>query len=501
MAHRSGQASRQLWHLAGVRGFVAGRRAGLTLGSCLGWLFLLVGLPLATAGARASEAAFPPRKPPPSARPRILGDLLDQPVDSANRRVPDVPGVKVDDGRAAAAGIRKLSPGKHLTLYTDLPSSAEIDNLPQVFDLALPQWCAYFRLDPAAHAAWRMTGFLMKDKQRFRSSGLLPADLPDFPHGYARNYDLWLYEQPSAYYRRHLLIHEGTHGFMNTVLGSCGPPWYMEGMAEMLSTHLWKDGKLLLSYMPVNREEVPEWGRIRIIKDALAAREALPLRKIVDFAAHEYMENKAYAWSWAAATFFDHHPRYQDRFRQLPQQVLSPNFNQRFYKALGDDWDLAAEEWQLLVTGLEYGYDVARTALDFTPGKPLPTGGSTVRVAADRGWQNSGLRLDAQAKYRLTAAGRYQVANEPTVWWCEPGGVSIRYYRGRPLGILLAAVRPDEPLKKGGSALLRPTVVGLGTTLEPAQSGTLFLRINDSAAELADNRGELQVEVRSDGKK
>ena len=144
---------------------------------------------------------------------------------------------------------------------------------------------------------------------------------------------------------------------------------------------------------------------------------------------------------------------------------------------------------------------------------------ASVTIAADRGWQNSGLRLEAGVKYRLTATGRYQVAKgdnrgadfrlplgrqecrptasqQPKIWWCEPNGVSIRYYQGRPLGVLLAAVRPDHPAPGSTSALLHPTVVGLGTTLSPTETGTLFLKINDSAGELADNAGELKVEVR-----
>ncbi len=41
-------------------------------------------------------------------------------------------------------------------------------------------------------------------------------------------------------------------------------------------------------------------------------------------------------------------------------------------------------------------------------------------------------------------------------------------------------------------------VVGLGTTLSPTETGTLFLKINDSAGELDDNSGELKVEVRAE---
>ena len=45
--------------------------------------------------------------------------------------------------------------------------------------------------------------------------------------------ELWLHDQPTAYYRRHLLLHEGTHVFMASFLGGCGPGWYMEGTAEL----------------------------------------------------------------------------------------------------------------------------------------------------------------------------------------------------------------------------------------------------------------------------
>ena len=169
---------------------------------------------------------------------------------------------------------------------------------------------------------------------------------------------------------------------------------------------------------------------------------------------------------------------------------------QQFYRLFAADWQELCEEWQLFIAGLEYGYDLRRTAVDFTPGKPLPADGASVTVAADRGWQNAGVRLEAGTKYVLRASGRYQVADKPQPWRCEPGGVSIRYYQGRPLGMLLAAVRPDKPEPDAPSALLKPIEVGLGTTLTPEQSGTLFFKINDSAGELGDNAGELKVEVK-----
>ena len=103
---------------------------------------------------------------------------------------------------------------KHLTLLTDLPASEDVDSLPAIFDQAFPQWCAYFEVDPAAHADWHMRGHLMQSRQRFEAAGLLPAGLPNFTSGYAHGDQLWLYDQiepllspASAAARGHARLH------------------------------------------------------------------------------------------------------------------------------------------------------------------------------------------------------------------------------------------------------------------------------------------------------
>lgn len=433
--------------------------------------------------------------PDPPTRP-VWADLLEVP-DSPSRMMPEYPRIEVDEARAAAAGIRGLS-SRRLALYTDLPPGDEVDALPEVFDQAFPQWCEYFRVDPRDLGDWHLTGFLMEDKSRFVRAGLYRDGLPDFKDGFSWNYDFWLYEQPSDYYRRHLLLHEGTHGFMNTVLGACGPPWYMEGIAELMGTHRWHEGRLTMNHIPADRDEAPMWGRIRVIKDDFAAGRANSLEGVLGWRPAGHAGTDPYSWCWAAAAFLDRHPRAREHFRSLPRLVRQADFHERFLQLLGDDWDALREEWQIFVAGIEYGHDVGRTAVDFTPGQPLPATGARVQVAADRGWQNSRLRLEAGMTYHIRASGRYPLGDRPQVWWCEPGGVSIRYYQGRPLGILLGAVRPDEPWQGGPSPLIRPVVLGLEAALTPARSGTLFLRVNDSAAELDDNAGTLTVEVRAE---
>ncbi len=442
-----------------------------------------------------SPAGAQPQGDQPSEQPRILADLLKQPGDAVSRMIPGLELQPVDPQAAAAQGIRKLA-GRRLTLYTDLPASPEIERLPAIFDQAFPQYCSYFGVDPAKLADWHVRGFLMREKVRFVEAKLLPPELPPFPNGYARNYELWLYHQPSDYYTRHLLLHEGVHCFMNTVLGGCGPPWYMEGTAELLGTHrLDDDGRLTLGVIPPKREEVEYWGRIRIVKDAVAARRAKHLQEVLDFQFSAFIDTSAYGWAWAAAALIDGHPECRRVFRGMAPHVVEADFTERFRGQLGERWPELCEQWQVFITGIEYGYDVERSVIDFTPGRPLPAEGATVSVASDRGWQNSGYRLEAGRRYILRASGRYQLAQEPVVWWCEPGGVSIRYYQGMPLGQLLAAVRPDRARPEQPSALLRPYVVGLGATLLPPHSGTLYLKINDSAAELSDNQGEAVVQI------
>ncbi len=407
----------------------------------------------------------------------------------------------ISEAAARAAGIRKLG-GKHLTLYTDCEPARPIDELPDVFDQAVAQWCAYFGQDAARLRAWQARGFLMRRRDPFVRTGLLPPDLPPFPHGYSRGREFWLYEQPSDYYRRHLLLHEGTHVFSATVLRGSGPPWYMEGIAELLATHRWHEDKLVLNWFPASRMEVPMWGRIRIVQDAVGRGELKTVEEILGYDAQAHRQVEPYGWCWALAAFLDGHPRYQARFRQMVHHIRRSDFTDQFRRLFREDWGPMTEEWEVFAAELDYGTEPARVVIDLTVGRPLSDAGITVTVAADRGWQNSGIGLEANRRYRLQASGRYQVAAWPRPWPCEPGGVSIRYHRGRPLGQLLAAIRPASVLRprggagdQGRSGLRDPIPVGLGITLVPARSGTLFFRINDSNGSLRDNAGSLQVRV------
>ncbi len=398
---------------------------------------------------------------------------------------------EVDVKRLAAAGMRVLE-GRYIRLVTDLPATPAVDELPAVFDAAVPRWADYFDLTvKKVRGHW--LAFLIQDRQRFAALGLLPDDGPDFLSGYARDFELWLVEQPSDYYRRHLFLHEGTHAFMQTQLGGCGVGWYMEGMAELLGTHSWENGRLQLGVFPAKKEAVPMWGRIKLIRDAVAAGKAWPLEAVLAVDNRRPLTTEHYAWTWALAAMMDGHPQFQTRFRALKQHVADPAFADRFRESFAKDWSDLLVEWEAYIAELEYGYDLSRMAMVHRRAADVAAGGQSVAVNADRGWQSTGWLLKAGQSYRLAASGRYQIASDGGPWTCEPGGVTLEYHDGRPLGVLLGALRVAP--KNGASTFAQPTIVGLGATIKPEEDAVLYLRVNDTPARLNDNAGEVTVKV------
>lgn len=405
---------------------------------------------------------------------------------------------EVDAERAAAAGLRKLE-SRHLVLFTDLPAAPEIDELPRVFDLAVPQWAAYFEIPIDKFRDWRIVGALIQAPERFVRGGLLPPGLPPFKQGYQSDFQVWLYEQPTAYYRRHLLLHEGTHAVMNTLLGGSGPPWFAEGCAELLATHHWRDERLELRVMPDRRENFPGWGRLKILQDDFAAGKGKRLEEVMKYGPTAHLEVEPYGWCWGACWFLDSHPQSQAAFRALRGEVEdgSLDFSRRFYQTLRADWGILTEDWQLFLANADFAYDLERNLVVHRPAsQPLPDAGATVKIAVNRGWQSTGYSLDAAKGYSFAARGRFTIVGGAEPWPCEPGGVTLRYNRGWPLGLLLGSVRPEVIPSDKLTPLATPDELGLVRRAIMERAGTLYLRVNDAPGELADNEGEVEVEIR-----
>ncbi len=445
----------------------------------------------------ATTADEPAVSAPPTPRSVAVVEVAQQVDREPGTATPAEPEATPSEAQLARHGLRRLD-GRHLTLITDLPQLATIDELPAVFDKAVAHWSQYFDIDSRRLAGWRVTACLMKEESPFRATGLLPSEMPAFENGYATRRRIWLFEQASDYYRRHLLLHEGTHSFMYEMFGTCGPSWYMEGVAELLATHRWKPGALRLGVYPERRQDFPLLGRIRMVQDEVTAGRMLTIDEILRYDGEAFLSQLPYGWSWALCSWLENHPRYRQRFGKLRRALNSDSaddatpadLNDLLLRLTKDDRKQLNLEWTFFCREIDQGHDFARAAVDFRPARSLDGRRATVEVAADRGWQSSGLRVAAGQAYRLTATGRYQVAQDPQIWWCEPDGVTLEYHRGRPLGQLMVTIVAED---RARPAVHEPLAVGSQRTWQPAVSGVAYFRINESSAKLADNAGNLTV--------
>lgn len=403
---------------------------------------------------------------------------------------------------ARRAGLRVIE-GDHLVLATDRPvrETDGVDAFPRIFDEAWETWCGHFRIDPATHREWRAFGCLVVDRERFRAAGLLPDTIPDFANGFCNRHRFWMADQSNPAYRRHLLLHEGAHAFTITLRSLDTPPWYTEGIAECLATHRLDDaGHLVPTPLPLRAADVEQLGRIEKIRALRAAGTCPGLDDVFATRGTNHRDLSAYAASWAAVAMLSSHPRHARSFTSAERGPLDAAFNRRLTETNGWDAGLAAKDFDAFTDDIDYGYEFSRSAIDWSPGRPLDAR-HTIPVEADRGWQNSGWSLTKGSRYAMKATGRCTIgfltgtaAAVPVRLESEAAGISLRWYRGRPLGRLLAAQWVEQP-DDGG----RPRFVVLATgddgACVAAVDGPIFFKINEPPGELADNDGQLLVAI------
>ena len=426
------------------------------------------------------------------------------------RLVQQYPPALMDDEVLAANGIQKIA-GQHLILYTDVRDRSDVDELTVVFDQAVNQWCQYFSIDPRRAAAWQMRAFVIQDRSRFRKTGLMPADLPDFLAGYQRGSEMWVYLQPGNYYTRHLLLHEGTHAFMDWFLDGFGSPWYSEGMAELLSLNRWDGERVQLNHHVNDRSESEYWGRVKVLRTSAEQGELPSLDDVLQTPNSAFRKVESYAWAWAVCEFFDQHTLSKKAFSELDQRVRQPGFpfNQALRQSLKKQWPSLQRDWFLFVDEVDYGYDAGKSRLISARPLESPNGLDAVEIRADHGWQRTTIAVNAGDQVRIRASGRFQVGetkldDQTTIPWpCEANGITLEYYRGRPLGILLAgtfdSVLADsadpQVIKQAIAGLISPIKVGNDSVIQVATDGILCLRVNDSPSRMQDNSGVLEVSI------
>ena len=405
---------------------------------------------------------------------------------------------------ARRAGLRVLE-SEHLVLATDRPPRADdgVEPLPRIFDEAFAAWCGHYGIDPASVADWRAFGCLVVDRERFRTAGLLPATVPEFTHGFCDRNRFWLADQSNPAYRRHLLLHEGVHAFTLTLRALDTPAWYTEGIAEFLATHRLErdaDGveRFVLEPLPARADDVEQLGRIEMLGRQRAAGTPPRLEAVLAAPAGDHRDIAAYASSWAAVVLFAGHPAFARSFAACERGPLDPGFTARLAATPGWDPARAARDYDAFIADVDYGYDFERMAVDWSPGRPLD-GPAGCTVEAGRGWQNTGVALEPGGRCRIAARGRVRLGEVPaeagaaaTPIESEADGISLRWYRGRPVGRLLAAQWVEPPGKPAGFVVLG---AGAAPEVMAAAAGPLYLKVNEAPGDLADSTGAYTVEM------
>ncbi len=409
------------------------------------------------------------------------------------------------EAQARRAGLRILA-GRHLVLATDRPERTGdgVEELPAVFDDAVAAWCRHYGLEPAAVADWRCFGCLVVDRERFRAAGLVPDWLPPFKNGFCDRNRFWLFDQPNPAYRRHLLLHEGVHAFTLTLRDLATPAWYSEGIAEYLATHrLDADQAVGLTFVPTpipdRPADVEQLGRIEMLRELRAEGRAPSLAQVLAVAPAEHGSIADYAASWAAVALLANHPSWKDGFVALERGPLGPDFNDRLAGLPGWDASRAGRDFDAFTAEVDYGWDFSRQAIDWSAGELLG-GPRRFSVAADRGWQNAGVTLAAGRRYAFAARGRAGVgsvagaAGDEVLLESEAEGITLEWYRGRPLGRLLIGQWQAAPAD-GGRPRFEILAEGAAGEFTAVATGPLSMRLNAPPGRLATHHGGLSVTI------
>ena len=396
---------------------------------------------------------------------------------------------------------------KRLILVTDLPVESVMD-LPQLADALFDE--LQKQLGPLAPSLdgreFQVTGYLMCARERFTAAKLLPPEQFQIRHGRNLGYQFWMNNQTADYYRRHLLLHEFVHCFMMCEHGMTNVPplWYTEGIAEYFATHeVAEDVRhSRFGILPPATEGFEGWGRIAEIKKGLSVEPAespessgvTSLKTVLNPPNNNFVDEQKYALAWALAWLIRNHPELKSEFAAFHQVRSRQQFLDANRGIPANVWSRLDVVWPLFLDSVIEGADAA-VALPKLTHSAVPWNGevnrtTTVQIDAAQDWQNSGFVFTGAQSIRLSCTGRYTVHDNPKPWISEPRGITIDYYRGRPLGEVVAMFVSSD-----GQFASRRIAVGTGCSITIPHDGELWLQINDSAADRSGNSGIVEVTI------
>ncbi len=449
----------------------------------------------------------------PKANPKLLSPTSAEPASPSleieeqtaaaeivRHRTPQ-PDPQINPTRLAAAGIHVLE-SERLILLTDRdPESVrEIPSLADALYDVLEQQCGKLRPAPSG-ASFRAVGCLMADTERFQDAGLVPNTVLDMRHGEQTGYRFWARDQKTAYYRRHLVLHEFVHAYMtiDTAQDDVPSRWFMEGAAEFFATHFASADPPEFGVIPTSFEGFEDWGRISAIR---RRRNDRPTEEIgfqgfpsLDDVFNENTgqggEDGKYSWWWALSWMLSEHPEYSASWNKLCHCRGAVEFQQEMSELMDTQGTRLRTDWLLFVESLSESFDHERS---FPIHRPVATAGRTeISLLADRGWQDTGRELMPGELVSLSCSGQC-VLNETTgPWIAEPNGITLEYNQGCPIGEVVAVL-----VTGSGNAVSRRIKIGLSGHITATQPSRLWLQINDDAGQRSNNSGAYVVSIQSE---
>lgn len=397
------------------------------------------------------------------------------------------------DSFSAMRSIR----GKHILLKSDSGTNESLKDLVDSFDAAVPQWASFFGVPIERINDWTVDAFVMKDRRRFRDSGDLPLGL-EFPFGYAIPGNIWAIEQPSDYYTRHLLLHEGVHALAVELNGGTGPSWFAEGIAEMLSVHSGSGSETRVNVVPRSREAVPFWGRFKLLSQRRSENKIPTIDSVLNYPPDLQSDVESYGWSWAAIMLLSEYPEYRGTLLDAAKESADRTrfFTNGMKRQLAAQMPIIRARWRLLCETLDYGFDWSGERVKLSMSDKLWDGSDlSLRIKASSGWQSAGVRFAPGVTLHLQASGQCVLDHDPKPWVSYPPGVTIEYARSRPLGQLMVAVVPNQTKERDFLKPLEVISVESSTKIQVDQHSWILLRINDHLGKRADNKGHYTVEL------
>lgn len=430
----------------------------------------------------------------------------DEPPQKAEAAIPEkqfrpsFPQREITDAQLQRAGLVRYSSGP-VRLVTDL-SSDEVNSLLRVGAAIAEFWPKRFGDLLAAEdgSEFGFTAYVMRDRELFSEAGLLPQTLPLTFHGRQEGSEFWMNDQTRDYYRQHLFLHEATHVFMRHLGGQSDelPLWFLEGMAELVATHIVADdGSVVFNVYPDIRERFAGLDRMELLRRDIRENGVRSIEDVTRLQVGDFSRLETYAWSWALCVFLDEHPATRDRFRETVRQLREQSLVEWLGRVYAADPTGLEVAWTQFVAHVTYRFDFERTRIAVLGGEPL-AGSKAFEVQSDRGWQSSGVRVEAGRRYSIESSGQITLADAPKPWVSEADGISFQYVGGLPIGRLLGAVlaaEGDAPAR--ALSMLEEVPLGNRAEFVAPTSGTLYLSVNDDWGSLADNRGVLQVTIQN----